>query len=119
MPDLSETLISARRAIGNLPCFFFFQAEDGIRDADVTGVQTCALPICAVTYHGRWTYKYEELARRGALGALIVHETAPAAYGWETVRASGLSPLFDIPRADRSEERRVGKEGRARGWAEQ
>src|SRR6266498_3839804 len=37
-------------------CFFFFQAEDGIRDADVTGVQTCALPICR---HGRW-------AKRGA-----------------------------------------------------
>src|SRR6266498_2483260 len=33
--------------------FFFFQAEDGIRDADVTGVQTCALPICAVTNAGQ------------------------------------------------------------------
>lgn len=54
----------------------------------------------AVTYYGRWTYKYEEAARRGALGVLIVHETAPAAYGWATVRSSGLSPLFDIERAD-------------------
>ena len=53
-----------------------------------------------MTYYGRWTYKYEELARKGALGVLIVHETAPAAYGWATVRASGLSPVFDIERAD-------------------
>ncbi len=53
-----------------------------------------------MTYYGRWTYKYEELARQGATGVLIVHETAPAAYGWATVRASGLSPVFDIPRAD-------------------
>jgi len=53
-----------------------------------------------MTYYGRWTYKYEELARQGATGVLIVHETAPAAYGWATVRASGLSPVFDIPRED-------------------
>jgi Zn-dependent M28 family amino/carboxypeptidase len=53
-----------------------------------------------MTYYGRWTYKYEELARKGALGVLIVHETAPAAYGWATVRASGLSPVFDIERDD-------------------
>src|SRR3984885_15719281 len=37
-------------SIGYLVCFFFFQAEDGIRDADVTGVQTCALPICFSTF---------------------------------------------------------------------
>lgn len=55
-----------------------------------------------MTYYGRWTYKYEELARKGALGVLIVHETAPAAYGWATVRASGLSPVFDIERSDAS-----------------
>ena len=53
-----------------------------------------------MTYYGRWTYKYEEAARQGAAGVLIVHETAPAAYGWATVRASGLSPVFDIERDD-------------------
>ena len=37
----------------------------------------------AMTYYGRWTYKYEEAARQGAAGALIVHETGPAGYGWE------------------------------------
>ena len=40
-----------------------------------------------MTYYGRWTYKYEEAARRGAIAALIVHETAGAGYGWETVTA--------------------------------
>ena len=40
----------------------------------------------AMTYYGRWTYKYEEAARRGAAGVMIVHETAPASYGWATVK---------------------------------
>ncbi|MFN2472854.1 MAG: M20/M25/M40 family metallo-hydrolase [Sphingomicrobium sp.] len=40
-----------------------------------------------MTYYGRWTYKYEEAARRGAIGALIVHDTPGAGYGWETVTA--------------------------------
>ena len=52
----------------------------------------------AETYYGRWTYKYEEAARRGAAGVLIVHETAPAAYGWATVRNSNSNPQFDILR---------------------
>ncbi len=52
------------------------------------------------TYYGRWTYKYEEAARRGAVGVLIVHETVPAAYGWATVRNSNSNPQFDVPRAD-------------------
>jgi Zn-dependent M28 family amino/carboxypeptidase len=42
----------------------------------------------AMTYYGRWTYKYEEAARQGAAAAIIVHETVPAAYGWEVVRNS-------------------------------
>jgi Zn-dependent M28 family amino/carboxypeptidase len=41
----------------------------------------------AMTYYGRWTYKYEEAARRGAIGALVIHETAGAGYGWSTVVA--------------------------------
>jgi Zn-dependent M28 family amino/carboxypeptidase len=40
-----------------------------------------------MTYYGRWTYKYEEAARRGALAALIIHDTDGAGYGWETVTA--------------------------------
>jgi Zn-dependent M28 family amino/carboxypeptidase len=52
------------------------------------------------TYYGRWTYKYAEAAKHGALGVLIVHETAPAAYGWNTVKNSNSQPQFDIVRAD-------------------
>ncbi len=52
----------------------------------------------AMTYYGRWTYKYEEAARQGALGLLIVHETAPAAYGWATVKNSFTDDQFDIIR---------------------
>ena len=42
----------------------------------------------ALTYYGRWTYKYEEAARRGAVAVLIVHRTDLASYGWEVVRNS-------------------------------
>ena len=41
----------------------------------------------AMTYYGRWTYKFEEAARRGAIGALVIHETEAAGYGWNTVQA--------------------------------
>jgi Zn-dependent M28 family amino/carboxypeptidase len=53
----------------------------------------------AATYYGRWIYKFEEAARRGALGALIVHETAGAAYPWSTVVASN-GESFDVVRPD-------------------
>jgi len=52
----------------------------------------------AMTYYGRWTYKYEEAARRGAAGVLIVHETAPASYGWQVVKNSNTITMFDIVR---------------------
>ncbi len=42
----------------------------------------------AMTYYGRWTYKFEEAARQGAAAALIIHDTAPAAYGWDVVNSS-------------------------------
>jgi Zn-dependent M28 family amino/carboxypeptidase len=54
----------------------------------------------AETYYGRWTYKYAEAAKHGALGVLIVHETAPASYGWATVKNSNSQPQFDIVRSD-------------------
>lgn len=52
----------------------------------------------AMTYYGRWTYKYEEAARQGAAAAIIIHETAPAAYGWEVVRNSWTGPQFHLHR---------------------
>jgi len=54
----------------------------------------------AMTLYGRWTYKYEEAARKGAVGALIIHETAPAAYPWTTVRNGRLTAQYDIVRED-------------------
>lgn len=48
----------------------------------------------AMTYYGRWTYKFEEAARQGAAAALIVHDTAPAAYGWNVVNSSWTGPQF-------------------------
>jgi Zn-dependent M28 family amino/carboxypeptidase len=52
----------------------------------------------AMTYYGRWTYKYEEAARQGAAGVILIHETAPASYGWEVVENSNTIPVFDIVR---------------------
>jgi len=58
----------------------------------------------AMTYYGRWTYKYEEAARKGAAGVLIVHETAPASYGWNTVKNSNTNTMFDIVRQNPASE---------------
>ncbi len=58
----------------------------------------------AATYYARWTYKYEEAVRRGALGALIVHETAGAAYGWSTVVAAN-GESYDVVRKDPAREK--------------
>jgi Zn-dependent M28 family amino/carboxypeptidase len=52
----------------------------------------------AMTYYGRWTYKYEEAARQGAIGFIVIHETAPASYGWNTVKNSNTNTVFDIIR---------------------
>jgi Zn-dependent M28 family amino/carboxypeptidase len=53
----------------------------------------------AMTYYGRWTYKFEEAARRGAAAVIIIHETEPAAYGWQVVRNSnsGAKYYLDKP----------------------
>jgi Zn-dependent M28 family amino/carboxypeptidase len=54
----------------------------------------------AMTYHGRWTYKYEEAMRQGAAGALIIHDTEPAAYGWEVVQSGWTGPQLDMASSD-------------------
>ncbi len=53
-----------------------------------------------MTYYGRWTYKYEEAARKGAAGVLIIHDADAASYGWDTVRNSWTGDQFDIVRPD-------------------
>ena len=52
----------------------------------------------ALTYYGRWTYKYEEAARRGAAGVILIHTNDSAGYGWNVVRTSNGSWRFDIAR---------------------
>ena len=49
-----------------------------------------------MTYYGRWTYKYEEAARQGAAGVLIVHETAPAGYGWQVIQSSWTGAKLNL-----------------------
>lgn len=65
----------------------------------------------AMTWYGRWVYKYLEAASRGAAGVLIVHETEPAAYPWATVRSGRAAPQFDIVREDAADHHL-----RVRGW---
>lgn len=76
-----------------------------VNDADYEQPELNTFNGRAMTYYGRWTYKYEEAARRGAAGVLVVHETAPASYGWTTVKNSWTGPQFDIVRANPEGER--------------
>lgn len=54
----------------------------------------------SMTYYGRWTYKFEEAGRRGATGAIVIHETAPASYGWDVVANSWSGAQADLIRSD-------------------
>ncbi|MBB3344825.1 M28 family metallopeptidase [Luteimonas sp. RC10] len=64
-----------------------------------------------MTYYGRWTYKFEEAARKGAAAALIVHDTAGASYGWDVVKNSWSGAQFDLRPQDDPEPRLP-----AQGW---
>src|SRR5689334_24617046 len=100
---------------GELRLVFFFQAEDGIRDGTVTGVQTCALPISRIhIYQRRGAFA----GRRDVHGAVVV-EVREDRGGCDPAAsdAGGLSPLGEsLVSVVRSEERRVGKECRCR-WS--
>src|SRR5207249_7505398 len=87
--------------------FFFFQAEDGIRDRNVTGVQTCALPIL----------KLSGLPARVTVPALLLTVRALRSNGVPDAPMS-LVAVYDDDCVARSEERRVGKECRCRWWPE-
>jgi Zn-dependent M28 family amino/carboxypeptidase len=63
----------------------------------------------AMTYYGRWTYKYEIATEKGAAAAIIIHETGPAGYPYTVVRGSNSAEQFDVPSPDA--EKRVGVEG--------
>lgn len=64
-----------------------------------------------MTYYGRWTYKYEEAARQGAAGVLLVHDTFPAAYGWQVVNSSWTGPQLYIQSANNGMD-----QTQANGW---
>src|SRR5689334_23908234 len=87
-------------------CFFFFQAEDGIRDGTVTGVQTCALPIC---------YRAARRLTTGP-GELFRPRDDTTNAGNERLELDRLHSEIVAARDNRSEERRVGKECRSR-WS--
>src|SRR3989442_11416711 len=94
--------------------FFFFQAEDGIRDADVTGVQTCALPISV-------SRSVSIDSERDTVNTAIQVNVAMITYGETEVtkRLAAWAALIAVPTfiaSLRSEERRVGKECRSR-WS--
>src|SRR5690349_24819146 len=90
--------------------FFFFQAEDGIRDLYVTGVQTCALPISRIAFGGRASDAAPGVAHR--LAEYAVAGTVPGRHRHRRrTQRIGLLSL-----GTRSEERRVGKECRSR-WS--
>src|SRR5437660_9993370 len=91
-------------------CFFFFQAEDGIRDGHVTGVQTCALPIC-----GRVLIYFFVLSETKE-GSMQLRVTSLPGDGiGPEVTSQAICVLEEVATAfDRSEERRVGKECRCR-----
>ncbi|MDQ8028018.1 MAG: M20/M25/M40 family metallo-hydrolase [Brevundimonas sp.] len=65
----------------------------------------------AMTFYGRWTYKFQEAARQGAAGVLVIHDTAGAGYGWSVLEGSSTAPDFDIVRANWEAERVP-----AQGW---
>ncbi|HWU02459.1 MAG TPA: M28 family metallopeptidase [Novosphingobium sp.] len=67
-----------------------------------------------MTYYGRWTYKFEEAARQGAKAALIIHDTFPAAYGWNVVQSSWSGPQYRVATPDHG----MG-ETEADGWISQ
>src|SRR5256885_3291966 len=97
----------------NVSDFFFFQAEDGIRDYKVTGVQTCALPISESVYHRHDSgvnarYNEHLLFDRFIYSAIVFRSLRSVAH-------SCGDRLMEMP-VNRSEERRVGKECRSR-WS--
>ena len=64
-----------------------------------------------MTYYGRWTYKYEEAARQGAKAALIIHDTFPAAYGWNVIQSSWSGPQYHVASANNAMD-----QTEANGW---
>lgn len=72
-----------------------------VNDPPATAAEPDLFGGKALTYYGRWTYKYEEAARKGAKGVILIHTDASAGYGWNVVETSfGGTERFDIARAE-------------------
>jgi hypothetical protein len=69
-----------------------------VNDPPATTAEPNLFGARALTYYGRWTYKYEEAARRGAAGVILLHTDQSAGYPWSVVRTSNGSWRFDIAR---------------------
>src|SRR5207253_7374637 len=95
--------------------FFFFQAEDGIRDGHVTGVQTCALPILSQRRSGSCREFVASRPQRSRSTVVSRSPSPSTARGTSDPRSSRSPKPVAGPCTSRSEERRVGKEGRSRG----
>src|SRR5256885_13036404 len=95
---------------------FFFQAEDGIRDYKVTGVQTCALPICDVAIHRIDALESNQLGRFGVLGGEQLFQVVEIVVTEHALVAATVLDPSNHRCMIRSEERRVGKECRSR-WS--
>ncbi|MCC3160323.1 M28 family metallopeptidase [Hymenobacter sp. 15J16-1T3B] len=72
-----------------------------VNDPGNAGTDTTLFRGKAMTYYGRWTYKYEEAARHGAAAVLIVHDTQPAAYPWSVVLSGAVSPKLRAQTANK------------------
>src|SRR5699024_11784673 len=92
-------------------CSFFFQAEDGIRDRNVTGVQTCALPILKLRVQAR--------AHSGQVAIWLAWRGEAKQHTVSLAANESQPVLLPVALLQRSEERRVGKECRTRWWSEQ
>lgn len=83
-----------------------------VNDPDYeTATETGLFKGRRMTYYGRWTYKFEEAARQGATGALIVHDTFPAAYGWNVVNSSWTGAQYYVQTQDNGMDQTA-----ANGW---
>src|SRR5687768_4213997 len=69
-----------------------------VNDPPATAEEPSLFGGKALTYYGRWTYKYEEAARRGAAGVILIHTNESAGYGWNVVRTSNGSWRYEIAR---------------------
>jgi Zn-dependent M28 family amino/carboxypeptidase len=69
-----------------------------VNDPPATASEPNLFGAKALTYYGRWTYKYEQAARMGAAGVILIHTTDSAGYGWNVVRTSNGSWRYDVAR---------------------